>query len=167
VLALTLVNWLAQVFVICVGVCAAVALTGDPLVELHESTQTGFRSVQFIRFGIVTASAVVGAAVMFTPIHLLGTWPRDEGWITLVSPAGAAIFVTMVALAAATFTGTVSATTIAVVAGWVFLALLWDPYVVPLPAQRGLPLIAALVLVAVAWRRLGDSESNITKVASI
>lgn len=166
-LAMTLVMWLSQIFVVCAGVCVAVAVTGDRLVELHESTPTSFRIVQTMRAGIVTVSGMVGAVLMFAPLHLLGIWPRDQGWISLVSPAGAVVLVAVVALAAAAFAGTVSSTTIAVVAAWMFLAMLWDPYVLPLLVQRGLPLLGAAMLALIAWRRLGDSEHNIAKVATI
>lgn len=163
--AMVLVLWLSQVFVICAGVCLAVAVTGDPLIELHESTPTAFRTVLVLRAGIVTLSGIAGAAVMFTPLHLLGVWPQDEGWLSLASPVGAVIIVAVVAGATAAFSGSVSATTIAVVAAWMFLAMLWDPYVLSLLPQRGLPLLAAAVPALIAWRRLGDPEHNIVKAA--
>lgn len=165
--AMTLVNWTAQMFVIAAGICVAVAVTGDPLIELHESTPMGFRTVQLLRGGLVTLSGLVGAAILFFPLHTLRVWPRDEGWISAATPAGAVIIVAVVALATAAFTGTASATTIAVVAAWMFLAMLWDPYVLPLLAQRGLPLaVAAAVFVAV-WHRFGNTELNIAKVATV
>ncbi|MEU4387904.1 hypothetical protein [Promicromonospora sp. NPDC023805] len=164
---MTLVNWLAQVFVICAGVCVAVALTGDPLIELHESTTTSFRTVQLLRTLLVTASGLVGAVVMVVPLRLLGVWPRDIGWASVLSPAGAVVFVAVIALVAAAFAGTASSTTIAVVAAWMFLAMLWDPYVLPLHLQRGVPLLVAAGLLMPAWQRLGDSERNIAKVAPV
>ena len=164
--AMTLVNWLAQVFVIAAGVCVAVALTGDPLIELHESTPTGFRAVQLTRAALVTLTGIVGAVLMFVPLHVLRVWPRDEGPVSVFSPAGAVVIVAVVALVAAVFAGTASATTIAVVAAWMFLAMLWDPYVLPLHLQRGLPLIAAAVLVVAVWFRLGIAERNIAKVVT-
>lgn len=165
--AMTLVTWLAQVFVICAGVCVAVALTGDPLIELHESTTVGFRTVQLLRGLLVTVSGLAGAVVMVVPLHLLGMWPRDIGWASVASPAGAVVFVAVIALFAAAYAGTASATTIAVVAAWMFLAMLWDPYVLPLHLQRGVPLAAAAVLLVLAWQRLGNSERNIAKVATV
>lgn len=163
--AMTLVTWLEQLFVICVGVTAAVILTGDALVELHEAGPTSFRTVQSIRAALTAVSGIIGAAVLFVPLHLLGVWPRDQGWITVLSPIGAAIVVVAVAVATAAFAQTASATTIAVVAMWIFLALLWDPYVLVLAVQRGAPLLGAVALIVVAWRRLGDTERNIAKVA--
>lgn len=164
--AMTMVSWAAQIFVICVGVCVAVAVTGDPLIELHEATPVGFRVVQIVRACIIAVSGVVGAVVMFAPLHAVRVWPRDEGWISVIVPVGAVLIVAVVAVAASAFAGTVSATTIAVVAAWMFLAMIWDPYVLPLFAQRGLPLIAAAGMLLVAWRRLGDTEANIAKVAA-
>lgn len=163
VVTMTLVTWLAQVFVICVGVSAASALTGDPLVELHESTSTSFRSVQVLRAAILAVSGVIGAMVMFVPLHLAGVWPRDDGWATVLVPAGAVFFVIAVAWAVAAFAGTVSATTIAVIAAWMYLAMLWDPYVLVLAIQRGVPLLAAGVLVILGLRRLGNTEQNIAR----
>lgn len=54
------------------------------------------------------------------------------------------------------------ATVMAVVAVWMFLALLWDPYVLDPVAQRGIPLTVAVIVVGVAWRLLGDEERNVT-----
>lgn len=163
--AMMLVTWLEQLFVICVGVAAAVVLTGDELVELHEASPTSFRTVQSIRAALTVVSGMIGAIVLFIPLHLLGIWPHDQGWVTVLSPIGAIIVVVVVAVATAAFAQTVSATTIAVVATWMFLALLWDPYVLVLAVQRGVPLLCAGALIVVAWWRLGDTERNIAKVA--
>lgn len=158
--AVLLVSWLVPAFVLCAGVCVAASVTGDTLVELHESTPTPFRTVQVLRAGIVNAAAVVGAVVMYVPLHRAGVWPRDGGWISLLSPVGAVAVVTVVALTAAAFSGTAVTTTIAAVTAWMFLAVVWDPHVLPLHLQRGLPLIAALVPAVGAWRRLADTERN-------
>lgn len=164
---LVLMNWLAQVFVIVAGVCVAVALTGDPLIELHESTPTGFRSVQLIRAVLVAISGIAGAALMFFPLRAAGVWPHGEWWVSVLSPAGAVVIVAAVALFGAAFAGTASATTIAVVAAWMFLALLWDPHVLSLPQQRALPLTVAALLFVAAWIRFGDAERNISKLAPV
>lgn len=163
--ATTLVTWIEQLFVICVGVTAAVILTGDELIELHEASPTPFRTVQSIRAVLTAVSGIIGAAVLFIPLHLLDIWPRDQGWLTVLSPIGAVIVIVAVAVAVAAFAQTASATTIAVVATWIFLALLWDPYVLVLAVQRGVPLLCAIALIVAAWRRLGDTERNIAKVA--
>ena len=157
--AMALSFGLQQVFIICAGVSAAVAVTGDPLVELHEATPATFRRVQLVR-------AAIGAVLMFAPLHLAGVWMHDKGWITLLSPAGAVIVMAAAAFVATAFTGAVSTTAIAVVTTWVFLAMLWDPYVEPLLFQRGVPVLAAGALAAFAWRRLGDAERNVSRAVT-
>lgn len=140
---LTVVNWLAQLMVIGAGVCVAVALTGDPLVEASESTPVGWRRVQATRFALAAVSCLAGAVLMFAPLHVLGLWPQDTGWISLIAPTGAVLVM-------------------AVVAVWMFLALLWDPYVLDPVAQRGIPLTVAVIAVGIAWHLLGDEERNVT-----
>ena len=157
--AVLLVMGLEQVLVLCSGAALAAALTGDPLVELHESTPTTFRLVQVVRAALVTTSGAVGALVMFAPLHLAGIWPHDEGWVTLVVPVGAVLVLASVALAAAAG-GTASSTVITVISAWL-LVLVWDSYVQPLPMRRGLPLVGAVALAVVAWRRLGDAGHSI------
>lgn len=164
--AMTLVNLLAQVFVIAAGICAAVALTGDPLIELHESTPTGFRQVQLLRASLVALSGLAGAVLMFVPLHRLRVWPRDDGWTSVASPVGAVLIMIVVALVAAAFAGTASTATIAVVVAWMFLTLLWDPYVLPLPQQRGIPLFISVVLLVPVWQRLGKAERNISRLVT-
>ena len=131
---LTVVNWLAQLMVIGAGVCVAVALTGDPLVEVSESTPVGWRRVQATRFAFAAVSGLAGAVLV----------------------VGAAGF------AAAAWSASTRATVMAVVGVCMFLALLWDPYVLDPVAQRGIPLTVAVIVVGVAWRLLGDEERNVT-----
>lgn len=162
--AMTLTTWLVQIYVICAGVCVAVAVTGDPLIELHESTVAGFRTAQLVRAGAMTVAGTSGAILLFEVLHGFDVWPRDIGWSGVLFPVGAVIFLAVISLATAAFSGASSATTIAVVAAWMFLAMLWDPYVLPLLPGRGIPLFFALVLAVVAWWRLGDAEQNLRKV---
>lgn len=159
---LTVVNWLAQLMVIGSGVCVAVALTGDPLVEASESTPVGWRRVQATRFAFAAVSGLAGAVLMFAPLHVLGLWPQDMGWISLIAPAGAVLVVGAAGFTAAAWSASTRATVMAVVAVWMFLALLWDPYVLDPVAQRGIPLTVAVIVVGVAWRLLGDEERNVT-----
>lgn len=156
-------NWLSQLFVLTVGVSAATALAGDRLIEIHESTPTPFRITLTRRALIVTVSAVLGAVIAFTTLHTLGIWPHDEGWVSIISPVGAAIFIVAIAMLAAAYSGSPATTSIAVVVGWMFLALIWDPYVLVLAVQRGVLLLVAAVMVAIAWRRLRNSEALISK----
>lgn len=165
--AMTLTTWLVQIQAIVAGVCVGVAVTGDPLIELQESTPTGFRLVQAIRAGLVALSGLAGAVVLYAGLHHAGVWPRDTGWTTVLFPAGSVVILAAVALGVAAFAGTMSATTIAVVAAWMFLAMLWDPYVSTLLRGRGIPLLAALLVLIAAWWQLGDAEHNIKKVAQL
>ncbi|WP_143233346.1 hypothetical protein [Actinomyces ruminis] len=162
-----LVNWLSQIFLICVGVCVAVAVTGDSLIELHESTETSFRTVQAIRASLPTIVSLVGAIIMFIPLHMLHIWPHDEGWLCVGSPIGAVMIISSVAFITSAYSKTTTVTTIAVIAAWMFLSMLWDPYVLPLPAQRGIPLAFIMTILPFAWQRLGNTELNIRKVATI
>lgn len=157
---------LGQVFVICSGVSVAIVLTGDPLVELHEATPASFRRVQAVRAAAVTASAVVGAVVMFAPLHAVGVWMQDKGWITVVVPIGSAVTIAAAAFGAAAYTGATSSTTIVVAATWLFLAALWDPYAEPLLLRRGVPVLIATIVAVQAWRRLGDAEHNISQAVA-
>lgn len=159
---LTVVNWLAQLMVIGSGVCVAVALTGDPLVEASESTPVGWRRVQATRFALAAVSGLAGAVLMFAPLHVLGLWPQDTGWISLIAPTGAVLVVGAAGFTAAAWSASTRATVMAVVAVWMFLALLWDPYVLDPVAQRGIPLTVAVIAVGIAWHLLGDEERNVT-----
>lgn len=159
--ATTVLHWLTQIFVLCTGVCVAVAVTGERLVELHEASPTPFRTAHTIRAGLAVGSGVAGAAVLAASLLLHDLRPFGEGWASPVAPIGTVLFVAAVAVAVAALTGTTSATTVAVVAAWLFLALLWDPYVLPLTLQRGIPTAIAVALAGFAWRRLGDPEHNL------
>lgn len=110
---LTVVNWLAQLMVIGAGVCVAVALTGDPLVEASESTPVGWRRVQATRFALAAVSGLAGAVLMFAPLHVLGLWPQDTGWISLIAPTGAVLVVGAAGFAAAAWSASTRATVMA------------------------------------------------------
>lgn len=165
--ATVLINWLVQIFVISAGVCTVGALTGDQLIELHESTPIGFHKIQLLRACLITLAGAVGAAIMFFPLYVLRIWPGQESWVLVFSPLGAVIIVLATALVTAAFGGSAATTTIAVVMAWMFLSLLWDPYVLPLLPQRGIPLLFSGVLIIAAWYRLKNAELNIAKVASV
>ena len=135
---LTVVNWLAQLMVI------------GALVEASESTPVGWRRVQATRFALAAVSCLAGAVLMFAPLHVLGLWPQDPGWISLIAPTGAVLVVGAAGFAAAAWSASTRATVMAVVAVWMFLALLWDPYVLDPVAQRGIPLTVAVIAVGIA-----------------
>ncbi|WP_414121404.1 hypothetical protein [Corynebacterium nuruki] len=158
----TVTDWLIQFTVLCAGLCVVLAATGDPVVELHESTVTVFRTVQTIRTGAVLVSGVVGAVVAVLLMHSAG---REEG-TSMVGPVGAVIVAAAAGVVVAAFSRNTSAATIAAVSAWLGLSMLWDPYVLPLPLQRGIPVTGAALALCAAWIRLGDAERNIAKVAA-
>ncbi|MEU3020872.1 MULTISPECIES: hypothetical protein [unclassified Nocardiopsis] len=161
--AALLAPWLVSVLVLCAGLCVAVAMTDDGLVELHESTLVPFRAVRLLRAGLVNAAAAVGAVLA---VHGSGPWPREEGWTALLSTVGAVAVLTAVAFCVCGWSGTPAATALAVVAAWLLLTVAWDPHVPSLHLQRGLPLAVALVPAVVTWRRLRDSERLMTGAVS-
>lgn len=65
---------LGQTFVICNGVVVAIVSMGGPLVGLHGVVPTSFRRVQVARVVAMIASTVIGAVVMFAPLHMAGVW---------------------------------------------------------------------------------------------
>lgn len=159
----TLVYVLAQVFPLCVGICAAVILVGDRLVEVNESMPTDFRMVSTVRLGLISATAIAGSVVMYGPLHLLHVWPQDGGLASVLRPAGAAFFVIVAVFLLSAYSSSISGATITAVATWIFLTFLWDPHITPIYPQRGIPLVFSFVLLFVAWMRLADSERNISK----
>lgn len=75
---------------------------------------------------------------------------------------GAVIAVPLpVGMVVAALAGTASATMIAVVTSWIFLVMVWDPHVLPLLLQRGLPIAVAALLTLLTWGRLGEPERNL------
>ncbi|RLP07670.1 hypothetical protein [Propionibacterium australiense] len=160
------VTWLSQMFSIAVGITAVVALTGDPVIELHESTPTSFRAAQLIRGAIVLTVSVLAVFAMFAPLHARRVWPRDVGWVDVLGPVSSTTFIVAVALAAAAFSRSASTTSIAVIAGWMFVSLMWEPYVGVLAVRCGGLFVMAAGFAVMAALRLGDAEENISKAVT-
>lgn len=148
-----------QAYPLTVGVCAVAAFTGDPLVELQTATPAEFRAVQTLRGAVVLAAAAAGALAMFAPLEAMGIVYRDVGWMGLVTPVGGAALMVLAAYVAAALAGSSRNASLAVVAAWLFFALVWDPNVAPLALQRGLPLLVLLPAAACVWRALGAPEN--------
>ena len=147
-----------QAYPLTVGVCAVAVLAGDPLVEVQAASPVEFRAVQTLRAVILLAAGAVGALVMFVPLQALGIVYRDVGWMGLVTPVGGAALMVLTAYVAAALAGSSRNASLAVVAVWLFFALVWDPNVPLLALQRGLPLLALLAAAACVWRALGAPE---------
>lgn len=149
---------LTQVYPLTVGVCAVAVFTGDPLVELQEAFPVEFRAVQTLRAAILLAASAAGALAMFAPLEAFGIMYRDIGWAGALTPVGGAALMVLAAYAAAALAGSSRNASLAVVATWLFFALVWDPNVTMLALQRGVPLLVLLAAAACVWRALGAPE---------
>lgn len=148
----------SQAYPLAVGVCAATVLTGDPLVEVQTASPTEFRAVQTLRAALLLAAGMAGALLMFAPLEALGLVYRDIGWAGAVTPVGGAALMVLAAFSAAALAGSSRGASLVVVAAWLFFALVWDPNVLQLALQRGLPLLVLLAIGACVWHALGSPE---------
>lgn len=149
---------LTQAYPLTVGVCAVSVLSGDPLVELQAASPVEFRTVQTLRAALLLAAGMAGALLMFVPLEALGLVYRDIGWAGAVTPMGGAALMVLAAYVAAALAGSPRNASLAVVATWLFFALVWDPSVPMLALQRGLPLLVLLAADACVWRALSSPE---------
>lgn len=154
---------LSQLPVIAAGVCGSLALTGDVLVELHESTPVGWRTVETMRLGVVGLPAIMAEAAMYFIMHARGLWPHDLGLASVLTPVGSVFAVLLFTYAAAVWLASAQATTLVAVAVWLFLCLLWDPYVTDPVSHTVTPVATAGLCALGAWVRCGDAERNVTK----
>lgn len=133
-----------QAYPLTVGVCAVAVLAGDPLVEVQAALPVEFRCVQTLRAGLLLAAGMAGALLMFAPLEVLGLVYRDIGWAGALTPVGGAALMVLAAYVAVTVAGSSRSASLAVVAIWLFFALVWDPNMPMLALQRGLPLAVLL-----------------------
>lgn len=146
---------ISQLYPVSAGMCAVAVLAGDPLVEVQAASPVGFRAAQTVRVALLLVGCAAGALAMFVPLEALGLVYADRGWVGVVTPVVGAMIMVLASFAAVTATGSARTASLVAVALWLFFALFWDPNVVPLAAQRGVPLLAALSFAAGAWRALG------------
>ena len=154
---------LRQLPVIAAGVCGSLALTGDVLVELHESTPVGWRTIETMRLGVVGVPAILAEAAMYLIMHARGLWPHDLGLTSVLTPVGSVFAVLLFTYASAVWLASAQATTLVAVAVWLFLCLLWDPYVTDPVSHTVTPVATAGLCALGAWVRCGDAERNVTK----
>lgn len=147
-----------QAYPLTVGVCAVAVLEGDPLVEVQTASPVEFRCVQTLRAGLLLAAGMAGALLMFAPLEAQGLVYGDIGWVGVVTPMGGAVLMVLAAYVAAAVAGSSRNASLAVVATWLFFALVWDPNMPMLALQRGLPLAVLLAAGAGVWRALGSPE---------
>ena len=117
---------------------------------------TKYKMMAFVTSAVLAGMA--GALLMFAPLEVLGLVYRDIGWAGALTPVGGAALMVLAAYVAVTVAGSSRSASLAVVAIWLFFALVWDPNMPMLALQRGLPLAVLLAAGAGVWRALGSPE---------
>ena len=158
---------LTQVPVITAGLCAAFVLNGDPIVELAESTPTGWRKVQVTMMLIITGTNLTAAGLLFIGLHMMRLWPRDTGWVSIITPVGSIFIVNCLVFLIVVLTTSVTTSSLASIAIWLFLCFIWDPYITDPVRQRLIPLLIAAAGAIFGWNMCGDTERNVVKVAAL
>ncbi|WP_148301968.1 hypothetical protein [Bifidobacterium coryneforme] len=158
---------LTQVPIIASGICAAFVLNGDPLVELSESTPTGWRKVQATRLLIVTVAFLTAAGLLFLGLHMMRLWPRDLGWVSMITTVGGIFIVNCLVFLVAVLTMSMPTSSLASMAIWLFLCFIWDPYITDPVQQRLVPMIIAAACAIFGWKMCSDTERNVVKVADL
>lgn len=158
---------LTQLPIIASGICVAYVLNGDPLVELTESTPTGWRKVQVTRLLIVTGAFLVAAGLLFIGLHMLRLWPRDLGWVSMITPVGGIFIVDCLVFLVAVLTMSMPTSSLASIAIWLFLCFIWDPYITDPVRQRLVPMIIAAACAIFGWKMCSDTERNVVKVSDL
>ena len=158
---------LTQLPIIASGICVAYVLNGDPLVELSESTPTGWRKVQVTRLLIVTGAFLVAAGLLFIGLHMLRLWPRDLGWVSMITPVGGIFIVDCLVFLVAVLTMSMPTSSLASIAIWLFLCFIWDPYITDPVRQRLVPMIIAAACAIFGWKMCSDTERNVVKVSDL
>ena len=158
---------LTQVPVITAGLSTAFVLNGDPIVELVESTPTGWRKVQVTRLLIITGAFLAAAGLLFIGLHMMRLWPRDMGWVSIISPVGSIFIVNCLVFLIAVFTMSKPTSSLASMAIWLFLCFIWDPYITDPIRQRLLPMFIATAGAIFGWNMCSDAERNVAKVAAL
>ncbi|KJY51450.1 Uncharacterized protein JF69_07290 [Bifidobacterium kimbladii] len=158
---------LTQVPVIAAGLSTAFVLNGDPIVELAESTPTGWRKVQVTRLLIITGAFLAAAGLLFIGLHMMRLWPRDQGWVSIITPVGSIFMLNCLVFLIAVLTMSMPTSSLASMAIWLFLCFIWDPYITDPVRQRLVPMIIAAAGATFGWKICSDAERNVVKVAAL
>ncbi|MBI0062844.1 hypothetical protein [Bifidobacterium apousia] len=158
---------LTQVPVIAAGLSTAFVLNGDPIVELAESTPTGWRKVQVTRLLIITGANLTAAGLLFIGLHVMRLWPHDMGWVSIITPVGSIFMVNCLVFLIAVLTTSMPTSSLASIAIWLFLCFIWDPYFTDPVRQRLIPLFIAAAGTIFGWDMCSDAERNVVKVAAL
>ena len=158
---------LTQLPVIAAGLSTAFVLNGDPIIELAESTPTGWRKVQVTRMLIITGAFLAAVGLLFIGLHMMRLWPRDMGWVSIITPVGSIFIVNCLVFLIAVLTTSMPTSSLASIAIWLFLCFIWDPYITDPVRQRLIPMIIAAAGAIFGWNMCGDAERNVVKVAAL
>ncbi|WP_445340010.1 hypothetical protein [Bifidobacterium sp. ESL0825] len=158
---------LTQVPVIAAGLSTAFVLNGDPIVELTESTPTGWRRVQVTRLLIITGANLTAAGLLFIGLHVMRLWPRDMGWVSIITPVGSMFIVNCLVFLIAVLTTSMPTSSLASIAIWLFLCFIWDPYITDPVRQRLVPSIIAAAGAIFGWKTCSNTERNVLQVAEL
>lgn len=158
---------LTQVPIITSGICTAFVLNGDPLVELSESTPSGWRKVQMTRLLIVTGAFLTATGLLFIGLHMMRLWPRDLGWVSIITPFGSICIVNCLVFLIAVLTMSMPTSSLASIGVWLFLCFIWDPYITDPVRQRFVPLIIAAACAIFGWKMCSDAERNVIKATDL
>lgn len=158
---------LTQVPIITSGICTAFVLNGDPIVELSESTPSGWRKVQMTRLLIVTGAFLTATGLLFIGLHMMRLWPRDLGWVSIITPFGGICIVNCLVFLIAVLTMSMPTSSLASIGVWLFLCFIWDPYITDPVRQRFVPLIVAAACAIFGWKMCSDAERNVIKATDL
>ena len=158
---------LTQVPVIAAGLSTAFVLNGDPIVELAEATPTGWRKVQVTRLLIISGANLTAAGLLFIGLHMMRLWPRDMGWVSMITPVGGIFIVNCLVFLVAVITMSTPTSSLASMAICLFLCFIWDPYITDPVRQRLLPMFFAAAGAIFGWKICSDAEHNVVKVAAL
>ncbi|MBH9971957.1 hypothetical protein H3S93_06510 [Bifidobacterium sp. W8109] len=158
---------LTQVPVFAAGLSTAFVLNGDPIVELAESTPTGWRKVQVTRLLIITGAFLAAEGLLFIGLHVMRLWPRDMGWVSIITPVGSIFIVNCLVFLIAVLTTSMPTSSLASIAIWLFLCFIWDPYITDPVRQRLIPLFIAAAGAIFGWKICNYAERNVIKMATL
>ncbi|WP_116115827.1 hypothetical protein [Austwickia chelonae] len=148
------------------GLAAVAPLTGDPVVELHESSPTPFRRTLVCRAIVVTVAALITSAALYLGMHLMNMWGGPPGISGMLNTFCQGAFLIAVAYAAVSVTPTASSASLLVMTAWIFMVFGINAVIGDVLVNRVLLLVLAAVLVQIGYQRLGDSERLLQGVQS-
>lgn len=146
------------------GLAAVGPLTGDRLVELHESTPVPFRRTQAHRAVIVATVSLLCSIGLYAGMQALGLWGGPGGILAILNTFGQGVFLIACAFAGAAVTHTASPVSLLVITAWIFVLFGVNAILGDVLMNRSLLMILAVALFVYGYRHLRDSERLIAGV---